>query len=97
MTLNVRKKVHLPEMPSVSAPDLGHITDELRDFAGAAADAVSSAAGHVPGLDDYRGGGAARRRRIFSIIGVVAVALIIAAVVRRRRQDDAAHDAAYAR
>lgn len=94
MTLNL-KKVHLPDMPSVSAPDVGHITDELRDFAAAAADAVSSAAGRVPGLEDYRA--TARRRRMYSIIGVVALALVVAAVVRRRRQDDAAREAAQAR
>lgn len=99
MVLNIPKTVHLPDMPSVSTPDLGHITDELRDLAGAAADALSSvassAAAHVPGLPDRRAD--ARRRRILSILGVVAVALVIAAIVRRRRQDDAAHDAARAR
>ncbi len=93
--MNIPKKVHLPDMPSVSTPDMGNFADELKDFAGAAADAVSSAAGHLPGLDDYRA--AARRRRIFSIVGVVAIALVVAAVIRRRRQDDAARDAAQSR
>ena len=95
MALNLPKTVHLPDMPSVSAPDLGHITDELKEFAGAAADAISSAAGHVPGLPDYRA--EARRRRMLTILGVIGIALVVAAVVRRRRQDDAARDAAQAR
>jgi hypothetical protein len=96
MTLNLTKKVGLPDLPSVSAPDLGHLTDEFMDLAGTAADAVSSAAGHVPGLDDYRA--AARRRRLLSIVGAVAIALVVAAVVRRRRQDhDVAQAAAHAR
>ncbi len=91
MAMNLTKNVNLPDMPSMSSfdmgVDLGSITDELRDFAGAAADAVSSAAGHVPGLDDYRA--TSHRRRILSIVGVVAIALIVVAVVRRRRQADA--------
>ena len=96
MTLNLPKKVHLPDLPSVSAPDLGHITEELRELAGAAADAVSSAAARVPGVTDHRA--AARRRRMYSIIGVVAFALVMAAVIRRRRDDDAAaREAAQAR
>lgn len=95
MALNLPKTVHLPDMPSVTTPDLGHITEELRDFAGAAADAISSAAAHVPGLPDHRA--EARRRRVLTILGVIGVALVIAAVVRRRRQDEAAHDAARAR
>lgn len=74
--MNLTKSVNLPDMPS---------TDELIDLAGHAADAISSAAGHVPGLDDYRA--AARRRRWFSIVGVVAVALVVAMIVRRRRDD----------
>jgi hypothetical protein len=96
MTLNLTKKVSLPDMPSVSTPDIGHITDELMDLAGAAADAVSSAAGHVPGLDDYRA--AARRRRMLSIVGAVVIVLAVAVVVRRRRQDhDVAQATAHAR
>ena len=91
MTMNLTKNVHLPDMPSMSTfdmgVDMGNITDELRDFAGHAADAVSSAAGHVPGLDDYRSSG--RRRRVLTIVGVVAIALVVAAIVRRRRQGDA--------
>ncbi len=84
------KKVHMPDMPSVSAPDVSGITGELKDLAAAAADAVSSAAGHVPGLDDYRA--PSRSRRLLPIIGVVALALVVAAVVRRR-QNDARNDA----
>lgn len=99
MTLNLTKKVSFPDMPSVSTPDIGHITDELMDLAGSAADAVSSAAGHVPGLDDYRAAAdAARRRRLLSIVGIVAIALVVAVVVRRRRQEhDDAQTTAHAR
>ena len=97
MRLNLTKS--LPDMPAVSTPDIGHITDELMDLAGAAADAVSSAAGHVPGLDDYRAAAdAARRRRLLSIVGIVAIALVVAVVVRRRRQErDDAQTTAHAR
>ncbi len=83
--MNLTKNVSLPDMPST--PDVSNFADELMDLAGAAADAVSSAAGHVPGLDDYRA--AARRRRVFSVVGVVAIVLVVAMIVRRRRQDDA--------
>ena len=82
--MNLTNKVSLPDLPST--PDVGSFADELMDLAGAAADAVSSAAGHVPGLDDYRV--TARRRRVFSIVGVVAIVLVVAMFVRRRRQDD---------
>lgn len=84
--MNITKKVNLPDMPSVSTPDVSNLAEELMDLAGTAADAVSSVAGHVPGLDDYRS--AAKRRRVFSIVGVVAVVLIVAMIVRRRRHDD---------
>lgn len=89
--MNITKKVSLPDMPSVSTPDVGGLADDLVDFAGTAADAISSAAGHVPGLDDYRA--AARRRRMFSIAGVLALALLVAVIVKRRRQDDSAESA----
>lgn len=85
--MNLRN-VDLPDLPSVSTPDVGNLTDELKDLAGAAADAVSSAAGHVPGLADYRA--AARRRRWLTIAGVVAVVVVVAMVVRNRREDDTA-------
>lgn len=74
--MNLTKTVNLPDLPS---------TDDLADFAGHAADAISSAAGHVPGLDDYRAG--ARRRRWFSIVGVVAIAVVVAIIIRRRGDD----------
>lgn len=82
--MNLTKNVSLPDLPST--PDVSNFADELMDLAGAAADAVSSAAGHVPGLEDYRA--AARRRRVFSVVGIVAIALVVAMIVRRRRQDD---------
>jgi hypothetical protein len=85
--MNLTKKVSLPDVPSVSTPDVGGFADELIDLAGSAADAISSAAGHVPGLDDYRA--AARRRRWFSVAGVLALALVVAWAIRRRRDDDA--------
>ena len=74
--MNLTKTVNLPDMPS---------TDDLIELADHAADAISSVAGHVPGLDDYRA--VARRRRWFSIVGVVAVALVVAMIIRRRRDD----------
>lgn len=89
--MNITKKVSLPDMPSVSTPDVGSFTDELADLAGTAADAISSAAGHVPGLDDYRA--AARRRRMFSVAGALAVVLLVALIVKRRRQDDGSQPA----
>lgn len=89
--MNFANKVSLPDMPNVSTPDVSNFAEELRDLAGNAADAVSSAAGHVPGLDDYRA--AARRRRLFSVVGLVAVALVVAMIIKRRRQDDSSRTA----
>ena len=80
------KKMRLPDLPSVDTPDLGGVADDLMDLASAAADAVSSAAGNVPGLEDYRA--AARRKRLVMSIGAIAVVLVVFALIRRRQSSD---------
>lgn len=80
--LNRRVKLGIP-----AAPDLGDVVDDLSGLADHAADAISSAAGFVPGLDDYRS--AARRKRLLGVIGVVALVAVVAVVLKRRRD---AHD-----
>jgi hypothetical protein len=83
----MKTKMHHPDLYAVSAPVVGNLADELAGLASTAADAVSSAAGHVPGLEDYRS--IARRRKMWSIVGVLALAVVAVAVIRRRQSDDA--------
>lgn len=75
------KSVDLPDVP-----DWSGLIDDVGDLADTAAGAVSSAAGYVPGLDDYRA--VARRRRLVAGIGLVVVLIAVAALVRKRKQDD---------
>ena len=85
--MSVRKK--LPSGPDI---DLGGITGELSDLADSAADAISSAAGYVPGLDDYRS--TARRRRLSATVGgIVLVALVVFVIMKLRSGDDRTTDA----
>lgn len=86
--MNLRNQISMPDLTSVDTPDVGALADDLLDLASVAAEAVSSAAGNVPGLTDYRA--AARRKRVLSIVGVVALVVVVAAIVKRRRQDDSA-------
>jgi hypothetical protein len=79
-------RLHLPDMSSLSTPDVGGLTDDILELAESAADAISSAAGHLPGLEDYRA--IARRRRTLSVVGAVALVAVIVVVLRRRRRDD---------
>ena len=74
--------VPMPDMPNVSAPDVSGIADSLLDLAETAADAISSAAGHVPGLDDYRA--STRRRNMFVAVGAIAAVLVLVAYLKRR-------------
>ncbi len=92
------KHVHMPDismpdvsvpdvsLPDVKIPDLSGLSDSLFDFAGSAADAISSAAGHVPGLHDYRASN--RRRNVLLTIGAIAAVLAVVAIIRRRKRDD---------
>lgn len=95
------KRVHIPNvslpnvslsdvsLPDVSLPskaDIGGLTDSLFEFAESAADAISSAAGHVPGLHDYRASN--RRRNVLLTIGAIAAIVAVVALVRRRKHDD---------
>lgn len=86
--MNFRNQISMPDLSSVDTPDVGALADDLIGLASSAADAVSSAAGGVPGLHDYRA--AARRKRMLSIVGVIALVVVVAAIVKRRRQDDSA-------
>ncbi|NNE11680.1 MAG: hypothetical protein HKN41_05475 [Ilumatobacter sp.] len=72
-------------VPDVSAPDASSLADEIKDLAGAAADAVSSAAGHVPGLDDYRAV-KQRRRSLMWTLGAVGVVVLVLMLVKKRQE-----------
>ncbi|MEO6652773.1 MAG: hypothetical protein ABIP17_08980 [Ilumatobacteraceae bacterium] len=78
------RDVSIPDLPSV--PDMGGLASSLSDFAESAADAISSAAGHVPGLHDYRRSD--RRRNVLLTIGAIAAVLAVVALIRRRSSDD---------
>lgn len=72
-------------MPDVSVPDASKVVDELKSFAATAADAISSAAAVLPGVDDYR---AASRRNTKLRWGLVALAVVVAAtlMVKKKRK-----------
>lgn len=74
------------KLPSVPDIDLGDVAAELSDLADSAADAISSAAGFVPGLDDYRQ--VARRRRLVLGLGALALVVALLLVVKKRGADD---------
>ena len=78
----------LPDPSAIPTPDLefGDLASDISDLVGNAADAISSAAGHVPGLDDYRR--LARRRRLMTIGGVAALVVAIVIVLKLRSRDD---------
>ncbi|MEJ7801301.1 MAG: hypothetical protein WKF60_12325 [Ilumatobacter sp.] len=78
--------ISMPDLSLPSKPDIGGLTDSLLDFAESAADAISSAAGHVPGLHDYRASN--RRRNVLLTIGAIAAIVAVVALVRRRKHDD---------
>lgn len=75
----------LPSMPDVSVPDTSKLADEIKSLAASAADAVSSAAGHVPGIDDPR---ATKRRRRTSMWGVGAIALVVLVVFLMKKKQE---------
>lgn len=78
--------VSVPDVSMPSTPDVSGITDSLLDFAESAADAISSAAGHVPGLNDYRA--ASRRRNVLITVGAIAAVLALVAYLKRRSSND---------
>lgn len=78
-------------MPDVAVPDAGKVVDELKSLAATAADAISSAAAVLPGVDDYR---AARQRNTklrWSLVALVAV-LAVALVAKKKRKTPSSDD-----
>lgn len=89
------KKFNTPDisMPDVSlpdTPDVGGLADSVVELAGHAADAISSAAGRVPGIDDYRASN--RRRNLAMTVGAIIAVLAIVAYLKRRSSNDATTD-----
>ena len=72
----------IPDVAVPSAPDVSGIADSLLELAESAADAVSSAAGHVPGLDDYRA--STRRRNTMLTVGSIVAVVALVVYVKRR-------------
>lgn len=78
--------VSMPDVSVPDAPDMSGLIDSVTDFAGHAADAISSAAGRVPGIEDYRASN--RRRNVLLTVGAIVAVVAIVAYLKRRSSDD---------
>ncbi len=76
------KRPNLSNVSMPDVPDASDVADGLLGLVETAADAGSSAAGPVPGLDDYRA--ATRRRNMMMTFGAIAAVLVLVAYLKRR-------------
>ena len=82
--------ISMPDVSLPDAPDMSGLAESVADLASHAADAISSAAGRVPGIEDYRASN--RRRNVLITVGAIVAVLAIVAYLKQRSADDVAND-----
>lgn len=76
----------LHRIRDLDTPDFGDVVDDLGDLVEHAAEAITAAAGVIPGVADHRA--AASRRRGLGIAALLVIALVAAYAIKRRRDSE---------